>query len=300
MIVIFVVMTTFRSINKVVKAKGFQMGNIWVKQSLPAGSLNQIDPFLLLHHAGPFEIKPGSNHKKMGVGPHPHRGFEPVSFVFQGSLQHRDSLGNNDILNDGDIQWMTSGKGIIHSERPPKKVTEKGGVQEFIQLWVNIPSQVKMNEPSYQNIRRSDFQELSLDKGKGSLKLIAGEIDKKKGKAKTFTPIIAIKGEFDAGGQRTMNLPKSHNALIYVVRGNLKINGTEDVSTEKMVYFDNDGDSIKIEAIEDSWFLVLTGEPIKEAVATYGPFVMNSNKEIMEAIKDYQDGKMGELIEKFD
>lgn len=276
------------------------MGNIWVKQSLPSDGINQIDPFLLLHHAGPFEIKPGSNHKKLGVGPHPHRGFEPVSFVFRGSLQHRDSLGNNDILDEGDIQWMTSGKGIIHSERPPKKVTESGGVQEFIQLWVNIPSSVKMIEPAYQNIRKKDFPIVKADKGKGDLRLVAGELDKKSGLARTFSPIMALKGEFEKGAEKIISIPKNHNALVYVVKGKLHINNSTEVEKENMVYFDQQGDAINISALEGSWFLVLTGEPIKEALATYGPFVMNNNQEIMQAIKDYQDGKMGELIEKFD
>jgi redox-sensitive bicupin YhaK (pirin superfamily) len=293
-------MAKYRNINKVIKAQGFQMGNIWVKQSLPAGSISQIDPFLLLHHAGPFDIKSGSNHKKMGVGPHPHRGFEPVSFVFQGSLQHRDSLGNNDILDEGDIQWMTSGKGIIHSERPPKKVTDGGGVQEFIQLWVNIPSKVKMTEPKYQNIRKKDFPMVKADDGRGQLHVISGELDGKKGLANTFSPIMALKGEFNAGGEKRITIPKGHNALLYCVRGKIKLNDNQVIEKENMVHFGAEGDEIKILALEKAWFLVLTGEPIKEAVATYGPFVMNNNQEIMEAIRDYQDGKMGELNEVFD
>lgn len=293
-------MSVYRSIVKIIKSQEFQMGNIRVKQALPAGSINQIDPFLLLHHAGPFEIKAGSDHTKMGVGPHPHRGFEPVSFVFEGSLQHRDSLGNNDILNEGDIQWMTSGKGIIHSERPPKKVTVNGGSQEFIQLWVNIPSGVKMSEPKYQNIRKKDFPVLSADTGTGEIRIISGILDKKTGPAKTFTPILAVKGEFSSGATKTIHIPETHNLLLYVVRGRIILNGEKEIEKECMVYFGNEGDSIKIEAGEDSWFLVLSGKPIKEPVSTYGPFVMNSNKEIMEAISDYQEGKMGQLNEVFD
>lgn len=289
-----------RNVKKIVKAKGFQMGNLWVKQSLPAKGVNQIDPFLLLHHAGPFEIKPDSNHRKMGVGPHPHRGFEPVSFVFQGSLQHRDSLGNNDILDDGDIQWMTSGKGIIHSERPPKKVTEKGGIQEFIQLWVNIPSNVKMTDPSYQNIRRKNIPVVKTDKGNGSIQVIVGELDKVKGLAKTFTPIMALKCEFNSGARKRVGIPESHNALVYVVKGDIILNDQDEVAAETMAYLGKEGNEIQITAQSDSWFLVLSGEPIKEAVATYGPFVMNNNSEIMEAIRDYQNGEMGELIEIFD
>ncbi|MEQ8323175.1 MAG: pirin family protein [Vicingaceae bacterium] len=293
-------MTSFRGINKVVKAQEFQMGNIRVKQALPGGGLNDIDPFLLLHHAGPFQIKPGSNHKKLGVGPHPHRGFEPVSFVFKGSLQHRDSVGNNDVLNDGDMQWMTSGKGIIHSERPPKKVTDYGGTQEFIQLWVNLPGKHKLTEPSYQNIRKMDFPLLKPDKGNGEIQLISGKLNRKSGPAKTFTPILALKAHFKKGAQSIIAIESSHNALVYVVNGTLKINGLTEVAKEHMVHFNNDGESIEIEAIEDAGFLVLSGEPIREPVSTYGPFVMNTNDEIMSAIRDYQQGKMGELVENFD
>ncbi len=293
-------MSEFRTVEKIVKAQGFQMGNIWVKQSLPAKGINQIDPFLLLHHAGPFEIKAGSDHTKMGVGPHPHRGFEPVSFIFEGSLQHRDSLGNNDILDGGDIQWMTSGKGIIHSERPPKKVTDKGGKQEFIQLWVNIPSSAKMSEPKYQNLRKKDFPVIKTDKGNGSIRLISGEMEKKKGIADTFTPILAVKAEFDTGAEKTFNIPESYNAFIYVLKGNVKVNDSAVVGTENMVILGKTGEKVKITATSDTWFLVLAGEPIRESVSTYGPFVMNNNKEIMEAIRDYQDGKMGKLVENFD
>ena len=292
-------MANYRRINKVVKAVEFQMGNIRVKQALPGGGLNDIDPFLLLHHAGPFSIKAGSNHRTMGVGPHPHRGFEPVSFVFQGSLQHRDSVGNDDILNPGDIQWMTSGKGIIHSERPPKKITEKGGVQEFIQLWVNVPSAHIMTDPGYQNIRVKDFPEIKASKGIGNLKVIAGDVLSMKGPVKTYSPILALKAEFDSGAETTISIPEGHNALFYLVKGKAKINDEIEIKQEHMVHFGNEGEELKIEALEESWFLVLTGLPIKEPISTYGPFVMNNNKEIMQAIQDYQDGKMGKLIEKF-
>lgn len=293
-------MPTLRKIERLVKAEGFQMGNIWVKQSLPADGLNQIDPFLLLHHGGPYDIKAGSDHRKMGVGPHPHRGFEPVSFVFSGSLQHRDSLGNNDILDEGDIQWMTSGKGIIHSERPTKKATSAGGSQEFIQLWVNIPAAVKMTKPAYQNMRKNDFPIVNAEKGKGEIRVISGELNGKKGLAKTFTPIMALKCEFQSGAEKNIPIPEGHNALLYLVRGKLQINAEREVSEENMVCFSRSGESISVTAVTAARFIVLTGKPIGEAVATYGPFVMNNNQEIMDAIRDYQDGKMGELIEKFD
>lgn len=292
-------MSALRSIVKIVKARGFQMGNIWVKQALPEGGINYIDPFILLHHGGPYDIKPGSNHRKMGVGPHPHRGFEPVSFIFQGSLQHRDSEGNDDILDEGDIQWMTSGKGIIHSERPPKKVAESGGVQEFIQLWVNLPKDHKLTNPGYQNLRKKDFAFMKPDSGDGELFLVAGKVEGHTGPTTTFTPINAIKATLKEGARMKIQIPMDHNALVYVVRGKLMLSGKE-IGSEQLALYDLNGDTVEFEALEDSFFLFLSGRPLKESIATYGPFVMNNNSEIMAAIRDYQNGEMGKLVEKFE
>jgi len=289
-----------RSIRRIVHAKGFKMGKIYVKQPLPATGIGNIDPFLLLHHAGPFDIPAGTDYKTEGVGPHPHRGFEPVSFVFQGSLSHRDSLGNTERLEAGDTQWMTSGKGIIHSERPDKQIATTGGTQEFIQLWVNLPKAHKMSAPGYQNIIKKEVTPLSPDNGKGEIYVLAGSQGNTKGKATTFTPINACRCEFEANASHVFELPTSHNALLYVLKGSAVLNGNKRIGKEEMAYFNNDGDAVHIETSEDTWFIVLSGEPIDEPVATYGPFVMNTQEELAAAVHDYNSGKMGRLIENFD
>lgn len=287
-----------RSVANIIPAFELDMGGTIVKQSLPTQQVDQVDPFLLLHHFGPYEI--GAGHRDpLDVGPHPHRGFEPVTFLYQGGLTHRDSRNNIGNLEGGDVQWMTSGMGIIHSERGSKKMLEEGGVLEGIQLWVNLPAKDKMVIPRYQDIKASEIPVVQLEHG-GKLRVVAGEFNGKKGPAKTFTNLNAWQIELAGGTGASLPIPKSHNALIYLLDGQAKLNDNFDYSGPVMLNFRNDGESegITLEGMaENTRILVLTGEPIDEPVTKYGPFVMNTQTEIMEAMRDYQMGKMGVYIE---
>lgn len=284
-----------RSVANILPAFELDMGGTIVKQSLPTRQVEQIDPFLLLHHFGPYEIKDG--HDPLDVGPHPHRGFEPVTFLYSGGLTHRDSRGNIGELEGGDAQWMTSGMGIIHSERGSKKMLQEGGVLEGIQLWVNLPAKDKMVVPRYQDIKADSIPTVKLEHG-GTLRVVAGSFNGKQGPAKTFTTLNAWQVELMANTGAELPIPEDHNALIYLLDGQVKLNNNFDYTGPNMLHFRTDGEGITLEGLaERSRVLVLTGAPIGEKISQYGPFVMNTQTEIMEAMRDYQMGKMGVYIE---
>ncbi len=271
------------------------MGKTLVKQPLPVSGVRQISPFLLLHHFGPTKVEPGTD--PLDVGPHPHRGFEPVTFLFSGGIHHKDSLGNQGILSSGDVQWMTAGRGIIHSERASKDFLDHGGTMEGIQLWVNLRKEDKMVPAGYQDIKSKDIPLIEKDDDKIKLKLVAGEFDGQKGIAKTFTPIVAIIADFKTSGNLFLDIAREHNAAIYVVNGKIKLAKGHEVPAEHLAQLGQQGEGIDIEALEDSRLLILSGQPINEPLAQYGPFVMNTQTEILEAMRDYQKGKMGVYTE---
>jgi hypothetical protein len=271
------------------------MGGIILNQPLPVRGLDQIDPFLLIHH-GNLPAKKGAKPSEVGVGPHPHRGFSPVTFVYKGSMHHRDSIGNSELVKDGGTQWMHSGKGIVHSERPGKDQLENGGDSEFIQFWVNSPSKYKMEAPYYLPITDEGTPKIKDDKM--TIAVVAGEFENIKGPAKTYSPQTLLRFEAEPGAERSINIPSNFNTLIYVLNGDIELNG-QKAKSKDMVWFNNDGEEIQFTVKEDSRFIVLSGEPIGEEVSTYGPFVMNTETEIREAILDYQSGKMGTLVEQF-
>ncbi|MEL6143728.1 MAG: pirin family protein [Bacteroidota bacterium] len=248
-----------------------------------------------MHHFGPFHIEPG--YDPLDVGPHPHRGFEPVTFLYSGGLRHRDSRDNTGYLTGGDVQWMTAGMGIIHSERASKDFLKKGGVMEGIQLWVNLPAKDKMTQPGYQDIKSVTIPEVSLEHG-GRLRVVAGEFANQKGPAHTHTSINAWQVELTKGSGAQVPIPENHNALIYLLDGQIKLNDNFDYEGPVMLEFRQDGEGITLEGLaEKTRILVLTGEPINEPVTNYGPFVMNTQTEIMEAMRDYQQGKMGFYVD---
>jgi quercetin 2,3-dioxygenase len=281
-----------KSVKYVVYGQQFEMGPLTIRQPLPVGGINQVSPFVLVHHAVPKYYAPGS--EKPRLGPHPHRGFEPVTFIFEGGVEHRDSLGNKGLLDDGSVQWMTAGSGIIHSEGPSDAFLQRGGNLELIQLWVNLPAKDKMTAPKYQDIAADKIPYLKNEKGV-KLKIVSGELENIKGPASSFTPIISVMGEMDATNSHQFNLPEGYNTLLYVLNGKVKINDGEEVEKYNLAIFSESGKEVKIDAIENSRFLLLSGEPINEPMVSHGPFVMNSNVEIHQAILDYQSGKMGEL-----
>ena len=288
-----------RSIRKVIKARRVNMGGHFLDQPLPLGEVDYIDPFLLLHHWKQYQ-QGGVSQKDIGVGPHPHRGFSPVTFIFEGSVQHRDSRGNNSIINSGGTQWMNSGMGIIHSERPGKEIAKDGGMVEFIQFWVNTPAKHKMDEPSYQPLTKEETPLWTSDDKLVKIWVVNGEYKGLKGKIKTYTDILALRIEIKKGGKTKMEIPESFNAFTYQLDGKLSINQETNTSEKDLVWFNNDGKYFEVEALEDTRFIILSAEPLREEVSTYGPFVMNTQTEIMEAMRDYQMGKMGMLIEEFD
>ena len=284
---------SYRSVSHILESSIIDMGSFQVKQPLPTQKVPQISPFLLLHHFGPIKVEPGFD--PIDLGPHPHRGFEPVTFLYQGGIRHKDSLGNEGILEAGDIQWMTAGRGIIHSERASDSFMENGGTIEGIQLWVNLPAQDKMTKPKYQEIRKNDIPVIA--ETKVTHRLISGQWNGQKGIVNTFSPMIIIQTSILSGGKTQIPIPENFNACIYILSGEIILNDNFDYSAGKMIYFTNRGDGIGIEGLEDTEILVLCGEPIEEPLAQYGPFVMNSQTEIMEAMRDYQMGKMGFYID---
>ena len=283
----------YRSVSHILESGIIDMGSFQVKQPLPTQKVPQISPFLLLHHFGPIKVEPG--YDPIDLGPHPHRGFEPVTFLYQGGIRHKDSLGNEGVLEAGDIQWMTAGRGIIHSERASDYFMENGGTIEGIQLWVNLPAQDKMTQPKYQEIRKNDIPVIA--ETKVTHRLISGQWNGQKGIVNTFSPMIIIQTSILSGGKTQIPIPENFNACIYILSGEIILNDNFDYLAGKMIYFTNMGDGIGIEGLADTEILVLCGEPIEEPLSQYGPFVMNSQTEIMEAMRDYQMGKMGFYID---
>lgn len=289
-------MSTNRTIKSILYATPMDMGGFPIRQPFPSPKAEHIDPFLLLHHA---EVKVPT-HKPVlqsGVGPHPHRGFSPVSFIFKGGVHHRDSRGNDNVVYAGGTQWMNAGMGMIHSERPPADIHEIGGVQELIQLWVNTPTKHKMDQPSYQPLTAEETPAIISEDGLTSIKIIAGNLEGVKGPIHTLSDVNTYTIEMKKGAQYFFTIPRTHNAFIYLMSGKLLLGATDELAEKYVASFQLDGDGIKIEAIENAHLFMGTGEPLNEPLASHGPFVMNTQTEIMEAIRDYQMGKMGVLIE---
>ncbi|MCU0418317.1 MAG: pirin family protein [Cyclobacteriaceae bacterium] len=287
---------TIRSVARLLYAQPVDMGGIPIRQPLPTQQVQQIDPFLLLHHANikaPTHIEPHD----AGIGPHPHRGFSPVTFIFQGGVHHRDSRGNDSVIYAGGAQWMNAGMGIIHSERPPHNIHEIGGRQEIIQLWINTPAQHKMDVPAYFPLRADEAPALPTDDTRVTGKVFSGEVLGVKGPIPSQAVVNAATLEVKAGGKLAIPVPPSHNALLYLLDGEISVEGFGLVEGLHIAHFKNDGEGLAFEAKKDTRILFLSGEPLNEPVVSYGPFVMNSQTQIMEAMRDYQMGKMGVLIE---
>lgn len=274
------------------------MGGIIIDQPLPIGELDQLDPFLLIHHW--YQKYPGGRQQKeLGVGPHPHRGFSPVTIIFKGALHHRDSLGNSSIVEGGGVQWMNVGKGITHSERPSREIAEEGGEFEVIQFWINVPSQSKMLAAEYIPKRADELPDIKLDNAGSVMRLIAGQYQGYKSTIEPLSPMIVATIETREEGAFSLDIDPAYNTLIYQLDGKTDINGKK-IGDKTILRFDNDDSSINIKSMAPSRLLLLAGKPIGEKVTSYGPFVMNTTTEIMEAIRDAQQGKMGVLIEEFD
>lgn len=272
----------------------------WVGDGFPVRNLfpssgvqQEINPFLMLDYAGPATFPPSK--KPRGVDEHPHRGFETVTIAYQGSVDHRDSGGNRGTINPGDVQWMTAASGVVHEEKHGQDFTEAGGTFEMAQLWVNLPSTEKMSAPRYQGILNDQIPVVELAPG-ASARIIAGELNGVKGPARTFTPVNVFDLRLKAGSRATLELPEGQNSAVVLLRGSIALNADAAVTGEaKLAILNHEGRSVEIAAQSESLVLVLSGEPIDEPVASYGPFVMNTQAELYQAVEDYRAGKMGHL-----
>lgn len=255
-------------------------------------SQRRISPFLMLDFNAAFDFGPSDEPR--GVDVHPHKGFETVTIAYKGSVEHHDSTGNSGIIRPGDVQWMTAGAGILHKEFHETEFSKKGGPFEMVQLWVNLPKKDKSTPAHYQPITAADMGKITLPGGAGVVNVIAGQSGDIKGPAKTYSPVNMFDIKLKKGSSFTTNIEATHNTALLMVNGTAEING-EQISEHSFVLFENKGEEITMTAIEDAVILLLSGEPINEPIASYGPFVMNTQAEIYEAIEEFQSGKYGVL-----
>jgi quercetin 2,3-dioxygenase len=264
-----------------------------VRRPFPVVGIDQIDPFLLLDHLGPKDLAPG---EAKGAPDHPHRGFETVTYILEGELEHEDSVGNHGIIGPGDVQWMTAGAGVVHSEMPSRRLQRDGGRLHGFQLWVNLPREAKMNPPRYQEVTAASIP--AVDRDGATVRVIAGSVDGIDGAVDTHTPIAYLHVTLPPGTSTTLPAPDDRNAMVYVVSGVVVAAG-QPAHEAELVVFDRDGEEIALstpdDAVEPAELLVIEGTPIGEPLFRYGPFVMNTKAEIIEAIEDFQAGRMGAI-----
>lgn len=271
----------------------------WVGDGFPVRSLfsynslgDGISPFLLLDYAGPKHFEPAD--RPRGVGQHPHRGFETVTIVYDGEVEHKDSTGAGGKIGPGDVQWMTAAGGILHEEFHSHDFTRTGGTFRMIQLWVNLPARDKMSVPGYQTLLDADIPSVDLPGDAGRVRVIAGEFDGRRGPARTFSPINVWDLRLDRGREVIINLPEGHTAALVVVAGAVTVDGYE-IGEARMALLEREGRKVAVEAGEDATILMLTGEPIDEPIVGHGPFVMNSETEIRQAVDDFNSGRFGQI-----
>lgn len=272
---------------------GFRVHNFF-----PSGhniGKHRMSPFFLMDYNAKFNFPPSDVPR--GVGVHPHRGFETVTIAYQGSVAHHDSAGHSGVIGQGDVQWMTAGSGVLHKEYHEAEYSKRGGLFQMVQLWVNLPARFKMTTPGYQGIAHDQMGVFQLPDGEGIVEVVAGDFLGVKGPATTFSPIQLYNLRLKKGANLKFNLPSNYNTGILVVEGGVKINSRDHAPEDQFVLFKNEGEEISLEAESDSVLLVLSGEPINEPIAAYGPFLMNSQDEIIEAVNDFNTGKFGYLEE---
>jgi redox-sensitive bicupin YhaK (pirin superfamily) len=281
-----------RTIKAVHKALYEPIGNLVTYRAMPteAVGMNQLDPFIFLNHHGWQEYGPMNN--GLPFGPHPHRGFETVTFILEGDLTHKDSSGAASVISEGGIQWMTAGSGLIHAEISSEEFKKKGGPLEILQLWVNLPATHKMTAPKYIGLQKENIPKVEWDEGKVTAHLVSGNWEGAKGAVEPLTDIHLASLNFKEGGKKTFTVPKDQTIFLYVVKGELNING-KDVRMHHLVEFLNDDETIEIKANRNAVILFGYATPFKEPFVAYGPFVMNSKEEIMQAYDDYNKGKFG-------
>jgi len=275
-------------------------GSHWVGDGFPVRNMfsygdiaAEISPFLMMDYAGPKHFPP--TNKKLGVGEHPHRGFETVTIVYSGEVEHKDSYGGGGKIGPGDVQWMTAASGLVHEEFHGTEFAQKGGLFEMIQLWVNLPKKDKMTTPRYQGVLDSQIPNVALPEGAGSVRVIAGEYQGHQGGAKTFTPINLWDVKLKSASSVSFPLTEGHTALLFVLKGKIKLHSGEVIGEAEIAVMEKEGKELSFSAVEDAVVLFLGGEPLNEPIVGYGPFVMNTQEEIRQAFVDYQSGKMGKI-----
>ena len=280
-----------RTIKAQHRAQNAPIADLTTFRALPTSSVEHLDPFLFLNHHGP-QVYPARN-RGLPFGPHPHRGFETVTFILEGDIMHQDSGGHQSVIGPGGIQWMTAGRGLIHSEISSDEFKQTGGPLEILQLWVNLPARLKMTEPNYIGVQESDIPAVTLDEGRITVHAVSGEWGTTTGAVQPLTDMSLATINFRQGGQLNLTIPAARTIFCYVIRGRFRINGQE-TEMRRLVEFNADGDEFQAEALTDDAVLLLGhAEPFQEPIVAAGPFVMNSEAEIRQAYADYQAGKFG-------
>ncbi len=274
----------------------------WVGDGFPARSLfsyqthgRHLSPFLLLDYAGPYRFEPAEHPR--GVGQHPHRGFETVTIVYEGELEHRDSSGAGGRIGPGDVQWMTAASGILHEEYHSPEFTRTGGTLDMVQLWVNLPADAKMSAPGYQTLLDADIPSVPLPEDAGRVRVIAGRYGGHLGPARTFTPMDVWDVRLQQGRSTGFEVAEGRTLALVVLKGALRVNGKQAAHEAQLVVLDRDGADVFVEAESDATFLLLSGEPIDEPIVGYGPFVMNTQDQIVQAIDDFNRGRFGQIAQ---
>lgn len=270
---------------------GFRVHNF-----IPSGfrmDMQRMDPFILLDYNSTYNFPPSD--KPKGVGVHPHKGFETVTIAYKGRVAHHDSSGGGGVIGEGDVQWMTAANGVLHKEYHEEEWSKKGGDFQMVQLWVNLPAKDKKSNPKYQAIKHEAIHRHILDNGSGTIEVIAGEYQGTKGSASTFTPIHMFNAKINKNGKANFTFPVTYNTALLVLEGQITINGKDEVPTDHLALMANDGENFDVEATENAVVLVLSGQPINEPIAAHGPFVMNTQAELIAAFNDFNNGKFGYL-----
>jgi redox-sensitive bicupin YhaK (pirin superfamily) len=270
---------------------GFRVHNFF--PSHESIGLTGMSPFFLLDYGSKWTFPPSLTPK--GVGVHPHRGFETVTVAYHGSVAHHDSAGNSGIIKEGDVQWMTAGSGVLHKEYHEKEFSKKGGMMQMVQLWVNLPAKDKMTPAKYQAIENSMMARIILDEKKSYMEVIAGEYKGVRGPATTYSPVNLFNAKLKPGSKADFRFDSNTNTGMLVIEGGIKVNGAKTAPEDNFILFGHEGEDIQIEALKESIVLIMNGEPINEPIASYGPFVMNTQSEIKQAYEDFQSGKFGHL-----
>lgn len=255
--------------------------------------MQRMDPFIMLDYNSKYEFPPSD--KPKGVGVHPHKGFETVTIAYQGKVAHHDSYGGGGVIEEGDVQWMTAAKGLLHKEYHEEEWSKQGGVFQMVQLWVNLPKKYKLSEPKYQAIKSSEMKKVELSNNSGSIDVIAGMYNNEAGPASTFSPIHMMNARVKNGGTASFSFPSHFNTILLAIEGSFVVNSSDEVKTDHLVLMANDGEEFTIEATDDCVVLVLSGEPLREPIAAHGPFVMNTREELIEAFNEFNEGKFGVL-----